>query len=284
MLHYLDFDSTVNCVESIRSLQSFDDVQVVIVDNGSSNGTGKKLILKYQNISQIHVILNDENLGFARGNNIGYVFAKKKLCAEYICLSNNDILIHQKGFIDLLLYKERPRFDVLGPDIYIPSSEKHQNPQRLKGYSSQELESDIAKWKLIRAIYRGFPFRIVDLFYNRLLKILHTKPSIHKVDSVMRNIQLNGAFLIYGPHFIHNEDFAFDPRTFLYLEEDFLYHRCMRKGYVLLYDPCLKVIHNEHASTVMASKDVVARKISNLSYHIESANSLLKAFKESSMN
>lgn len=52
-------------------------VSIVIVDNASANGTGRELQQLYQGAENIYVILNPENLGFARGNNVGFEFAKK---------------------------------------------------------------------------------------------------------------------------------------------------------------------------------------------------------------
>ena len=51
----------------------------------------------------MHFILLEDNLGFAKGNNVGFQFAKHQLNANIIILSNNDIIYYQEDFIELLI-------------------------------------------------------------------------------------------------------------------------------------------------------------------------------------
>ena len=50
ILHYLTIEDTIACVNSIKSLEiNCEQVSIVIVDNASSNGTGKVISEKYKN-------------------------------------------------------------------------------------------------------------------------------------------------------------------------------------------------------------------------------------------
>ena len=71
VLHYMAYDMTVECVSTL--IQHFGDqnIKIVVVDNASSNGSGKMLASKYQDDCRVEVILNPQNEGFARGNNVG---------------------------------------------------------------------------------------------------------------------------------------------------------------------------------------------------------------------
>ena len=55
---------------------------------------------KFKNNNRIHFLINDYNLGFASGNNVGYRFARNELNADFIAVSNNDIIIKTKCFSD----------------------------------------------------------------------------------------------------------------------------------------------------------------------------------------
>lgn len=79
ILHYMAKQETIDCVASILKKTKAEPmkVSIVIVDNASANGTGRELQQLYQGAENIYVILNPENLGFARGNNVGFEFAKK---------------------------------------------------------------------------------------------------------------------------------------------------------------------------------------------------------------
>lgn len=41
--------------------------------------------------------------------------------------------------------------------------------------------------------------------------------------------QLHGSFVIFSPDYIKNEEFAFEPGTFLYMEEAILFQYCVKK-------------------------------------------------------
>ena len=71
------------CLESLRA-QTFQDFELIVVDNGSSDGTAAFLsTLAHQ---QLHVISNAANLGFCAANNQGIAAAR----AEFVALLNDD--------------------------------------------------------------------------------------------------------------------------------------------------------------------------------------------------
>ena len=74
ILHYMALEDTVNCVESI--LNNVPLSNIVIVDNASTNKSGMKLAEMYKDNQLISVLLLEENLGFAKGNNKGIEFFK----------------------------------------------------------------------------------------------------------------------------------------------------------------------------------------------------------------
>ena len=120
ILHYMTKQETIDCVASILEKTKAEPmkVSIVIVDNASANGTGRELQQLYQGAENIYVILNPENLGFARGNNVGFEFAKKTLNSDFICLINNDTLLMQDDFLSRICADyQQHHFAVLGPQI-----------------------------------------------------------------------------------------------------------------------------------------------------------------------
>lgn len=80
------------CLGSIfRETASF---EVVLVDNGSEDGSVEYV---KRDFPKVTVIEESENLGFAKGNNIGIAEAKGK----YILTLNNDTVL-EKGFLEKL--------------------------------------------------------------------------------------------------------------------------------------------------------------------------------------
>ena len=74
------------CVDSIRKHTREDTYEIVVVDNNSTDGTREWL--KEQ--KDIKAILNDENVGFPKGCNIGIVASAKE---NDILLLNNDTVV-----------------------------------------------------------------------------------------------------------------------------------------------------------------------------------------------
>ncbi len=99
ILHYMNIELTYKTVESVLSLDNFNDSKIIIVDNASPNESGKKLEKKYAEMNQIHLILSSQNLGFSAGNNLGFQYIKDNFIPEFVIAINNDILFPQKEFL-----------------------------------------------------------------------------------------------------------------------------------------------------------------------------------------
>jgi GT2 family glycosyltransferase len=76
---------TLECLGSIRGVD-YPGLQVVVVDNGSQDGSAAAVRATYPEVT---VIENGRNLGYAGGNNVGIRHALGT-GAEYIWLLNND--------------------------------------------------------------------------------------------------------------------------------------------------------------------------------------------------
>lgn len=85
-----------NCLRSLKS--STYPVDIVVVDNGSNDGT-IELIENY--FPEVILIKCSENIGFGAANNLGYEIALKNN-ADYIYLLNQDTLSYPETIINLL--------------------------------------------------------------------------------------------------------------------------------------------------------------------------------------
>lgn len=84
-------------------------MEVIVVDNASSDGTAEAIAEKYP---EVELIRNDTNLGFARANNIGI----RASSGKYLCLINSDVVVPETCLQTMLQYIElRPTIGVLGP-------------------------------------------------------------------------------------------------------------------------------------------------------------------------
>ena len=79
---------TLECLESLRQLD-YDHYTVVVVDNGSTDGSERQIRAAYP---EVPFLQTGENLGYAGGNNVGIRYALEH-GAEFVWLLNNDTVV-----------------------------------------------------------------------------------------------------------------------------------------------------------------------------------------------
>ena len=105
---------TLDCLQSLSSLD-YPNFQVIVVDNGSSDGTVSSIRSEYPSAT---VIANEKNLGFANGNNIGLQHALERE-VDYILFLNNDTLVEPTMLRRLVEFAEaKPEVGMVGPSMY----------------------------------------------------------------------------------------------------------------------------------------------------------------------
>ncbi len=107
-------DLLLACVRSLKEHTREQTLEIIVVDNASTDGSQEALKAQFPDIV---LIQNRENLGFAKANNIGITRAR----GEYLCLVNSDVEI-KDGCIDKMAayLKEHPEIGLMGPKIYLP--------------------------------------------------------------------------------------------------------------------------------------------------------------------
>lgn len=289
ILHYKNIKDTINCIESLKNTASTNS-KFIVVDNGSGDGSGEKLKKLYGTDSQCTILILSENLGFSKGNNKGFEYAKKQFTPEFIVVTNNDVVFYQKEFENKIeeLYAETG-FDLLGPDIYIPRHKDHQSPLFTEGISIPELERELQEYRYYKTNPVKFQRRLrMHAFKNMLCS---KSKIINQMYSKLRgrdfldyrnryeNVGLQGACLIFSQTFIEKENKAFDPEPFLYEEEVFLFYRCKKKSYKMVYDPSIAIRHEEAASFSNLKKNKIEKLSFMLEHHVKAREMLLDYLK-----
>ena len=249
ILHYYTQKDTISCVESIQTKMKKENYEIVIIDNGSKNESGKLLKKKYENEDKIHVLIQKENLGFAKGNNIGFKYAKEQLKCNYIVLLNNDTCILQEEFFNLIKEEyNKSGFAVLGPKIYLLKNQI--NPVNLNSLSIQRIKKELRSDSLnLFFSYMG----LYQLYTNtkKWIKKLLKKNIVQNladVNTYYKNIILHGCCLIFSPIYIEKFN-GLDERTFLYHEEELLFYRLQKNKMISVYNPKIEIFHAEDSAT-----------------------------------
>lgn len=285
ILHYLAIRETIECVESIERLYGEGDWNIVIVDNASRNETGKELREKYESAARITVLCLEENLGFAKGNNVGYDYAKEHFSPDFIIMINSDVVFKQKEFLREIerLYAEE-EFDVLGPDILDVTEKTHTSPLAMSLRNVKEYKRSIKKQEIIiKSREKGGIWRLREILLDYLSRAVYSvKKNRMKVeDRSKKHYQcvLLGACFIFSPKFIASREHALNPETFLYHEEYILLYEMNCEKRKLVYSPSLWLVHKEGCSADL-DKEATQKEIFKLREDIKSRKILLRMMTE----
>lgn len=99
------------CLESVSRNTEYPNVEIIIVDNLSKDGTPDYLRQLAELEPSVKVILNDQNFGFAKANNQGIELAT----GDFIVLLNNDTIVPPGWLSRLLRHLNDPKVGMVGP-------------------------------------------------------------------------------------------------------------------------------------------------------------------------
>jgi len=105
----------IECLESLEIESATLPVEIIVVDNCSTDGTPEAIRLQFPDVTLIE---NHANLGFAKANNIGMAESRGK----YVCLINSDVVV-PPGCLERMVefIEARPEIGVLGPRMLSPN-------------------------------------------------------------------------------------------------------------------------------------------------------------------
>lgn len=245
ILHYNTYLDTINCVESIHKKIDTTSYYIVIVDNKSINKSGEKLENIFKDDSKVDVLCMHKNEGFARGNNAGIEYIRNKVNPRYICCLNNDtLLIDDRFYSKINMEYLESNVAVIGPQIILANN-------KIGRYSKDLLTLEQYQYQLTE-------FRTTKITLKKILKKI---PLLYYIYIKLKNINLAnakeerrtncvlwGCCIIFTPSFFIQLK-GFNPKTFLYREEELLYLSIKEKGLESVYLPILKIKHLEDSAT-----------------------------------
>jgi GT2 family glycosyltransferase len=237
----INYNSEVDCIAFIQNItnQRGVNVDVIIVDNNSPDGSGKRLYNRYAEIKNVTIILSAENGGFAKGNNI----ALKEVCSKavkehYIVISNSDIVIDNQNLLSLMIESYRKTNSVAFVSPLMNTNEK-----LTENFAVRD-----------RSIYEDL---IMLTPFRRLIRNKTYKNSFIHGEALEVDI-LPGAFFL-GVAKVWLQICYFDEDTFLYGEERILGRKVRDLG---MKNYVLTDLHFEHkvSSTISREMDSINKR------------------------
>ena len=207
ILHYKNIEETIECLTKFQNLFK-DKCHIIIVDNNTLSKSEEKLIQKFTK----DILKLDKNYGFAKANNKGISYAKKKYKSKYYIVMNNDVYIDDDNFLNIIEqdYKKYS-FDMMGPYISSPSKESVNPFPVIKDIES--LNKEILRCKKLIKIYSN---PIMYFLLQVVLKIKHAirKPNIPtNGDKTILDSPLHGCCIIFSDNYLKKYKYPFYDET-----------------------------------------------------------------------
>lgn len=243
ILNWNGYKDTCECLNSIYQL-NYPNFNVVICDNASTDGsissivsTANKLNLKFTcvvnnktndiediTLSDLFIIENETNLGFAGGNNRGIYFALNYLSPEYIWILNNDT-VPDVNSLTALIYRiiGDKKIGIVGSTLLYLTT-----PDQVQALGGASLNKNNGTGKHIG---------------SGLIK--ENIPSQNIVEDQLDYII--GASMLVSRSFISSVGLMCED-YFLYYEEADWAYRGRKNGYKIAWAPSSFVLHKEGGS------------------------------------
>ncbi len=213
------------CLYSVRRNATGLGCEVIVVDNGSSDGSAGMVMQRFPDVI---LIANPTNVGYARANNQGLARAS----GRYVLLLNSDTEVTGEALGTLLAYMEaHPRVGAVGPRLV-----------RKDGTVQQSCDLFPRRpWEMVRE-------RVVDRLWPRNTVTRRGRMARWDLTQPLPVDWLVGAALLVRRGVIAGIG-GLDERFWMYAEDLDWCYRMRRAGWEVHYLPQATIYHWQRASS-----------------------------------
>lgn len=216
---------TLKCIASIINHSDKLQIEIIVVDNDSSDDSVHQIKTNYPSVTLID---NNENIGFGRANNIGFEYCK----ADYVLVLNPDTEIQPGCLSTCVNYlKQNPTVGVLGCKVYFESGQQQSTLFRFLSFR-----------ELFFSIFLPYGVRKSSTVFGdeRYASLDHNKEQQVEV--------VAGCFMMLPIQVVEQTN-GFNPKFFMYSEEAEWCYRIQQLGYTIHYIPHAAIMHHGAASS-----------------------------------
>jgi GT2 family glycosyltransferase len=238
LVSWNSWDDIETCAESVVAHTTSAAVEIVIVDNASSDDTVREAREKFPGVVLVE---NDQNVGFAQGCNQGMAAATSDL----LLVLNPDTYVTD-DVIGRAVQRMRQRPDVamLGVELRFPDGRRNYTARRRLS----------VRWSLFERLWL---YKFVPRSRREQLLLGGYWNEDHEVEADW----LAGAFMLLRKEAFERSG-GFDPRFFMYGEDSEWCMRLRRMGCRILYAPDLGIVYHvgsTSSASVWTQREILAR-------------------------
>ena len=116
ILNYNRKNDILECLDSIFNLD-YSEFEVIVVDNGSTDGSVEEIKNKYPGV---HLIESKINLGVAGGRNLGVRYANEKFNYKFLLFLDDDIVIDKNALSEMVnSFNMNGNIGIVTPKCYL---------------------------------------------------------------------------------------------------------------------------------------------------------------------
>ncbi len=252
ILSYNTKDVTGRCLDKLKISKEYcekkfkNKVRVIVVDNGSSDGSVGMIKTEHP---WVKLIALAKNSGFSGGNNL----AMKEVKTPFILLLNSDVYLEEESLYKALAYfRVNLNCDVLGARLNYANGSLQPSAGNLPN------PLNIIFWILGLSLLPGIS-QLVPPFHPKDKKYFS---KAHQVDWIM------GAFFMLKEE-VYKRTGGFDEKLFMHMEEVEWCKRIRRREYKIWYVPQVEVTHLHGASTNFDLSLSFLNELKGIKYYLQ---------------
>ena len=237
-----------DCLASILAHTQGLEYELIVVDNGSSDGTAGMI---ERDFPSVRLIRNDTNRGFTAACNEGM----RRAQGRYLALVNNDTLFRENALGRLVSFLDvHPRAGVVGPLLQNPDG----SVQRSALEEFLNPKTALLGGEFLAKIVRRVSPRAADRFPGTVV-------SPDQAREPREVAWVVGACMVVRREAVLQAG-GLDENIFMYAEDMEWCYRLKQAGWSVWYDPAASVVHLDDLATKDDAERIVSRNMAHQIY------------------
>jgi len=217
-------------IDSIKSADSCELTDIIIVDNNSSDGSEKIICEKHRDIKWVAL---EKNIGFGKACNIG----AKDSDTEFLLFINPDTKISANTLtVSRAFMKKKPSVGIMGPKVIYDNGEFAKECRRNIPTPKNSLLYMLKLDKLFRKRNNFSSYKLIEADPDKSMS----------VDAI------SGSYMFVRSELFKNIG-GFDEDFFMYGEDIDICVRCKKHNFDVWYYPKTTIIHSKGKSSAKNS-------------------------------